>query len=1308
MGWKKITTVGDMKVDSDPTNATDFAGADVLFNHTNGKLWFLKSDSTAMWSLTLDTDLDHITTTNLNLELNTFSDDLGASQNVLIGDGNWKEIEDITFSVGYTNGPPTSVTIYEIGATPDLKILDAGTSAQDVSANPKNLVAVPYPARIGSSHLYDSVQFKIHVEGPGSPGDITETTEHNQFVNQIRYGSTEATSIDATAITDDLENVKLIELTSSHEGLFGFTPTASEYIAIAHPSTGLSDLNASFRYDGFTAGFESSGTVSWTNGSNYEEVYTTYRSTIPNMGAGVLTTNVDYQSTVNHHFLGITTEAVTANIDPEDGADLGSDSGLGTSKTWGSVNVTSGKYLFLAFAGRLTALGNLNFKLKDDNGDYITADVDSEIGTLQYQNEQGSTEAFDIYRLTEANTGNRDFSTADNTIYNHFFQGKTTSSVSSITLNGDGNTVSTNNGTDGSFDEDTNTWGDIDAGTGSHRVFVAYSARHIALTEGATSVEFRINDTSAGFSYGTGNYTNLFGYVESYRKYRCLAAGTGDKSLTTGNTAVKNETRWGKLASVSSANVNALIASDLSDDLERNDWDPADNVGSGEYLCLAYSNAYVTIANNVISDTEQFRIGSGTGSALTAKFTLTNNLTHTNQYGFEDNYHVWVCDAENTGTQDFYTYTSTNIYDLAYVGNLDVALESMVATDIDDLDGETERVNSGDGTVENNFWDTGSSTSGEYATIAYPANITASGKPNSENDFKMRPVGGSDYITAKFVQRSADLTHTNVYKYSHPYEVWQCVVDDTGNNTLDIDSNHSSIVSNWTYIGVSSSNEIGANIVADLEAVNAYAGDTFQNTDKNNLAVSDSQYIWFSYPDRYPDPVATDFRLEGLTAGFTKEGSVYSTINEYGYQENYQLWISDENGTNLIAAPDFNVDNGFSPDPKNHQMHGGLDVATYNQAFLDSLVDVSAIISNDNSQTATNGRACVATASNYTYMAFPARLNIDAAKFRYEKTGGDELQAAFTQVLSDFEYRNQAGFKEDYDLFKSDVQDLPDGKIGWGQSSLELNRYMGLVNTSAAADGVLTEGEVEAITGQNSIGNSASSHVKTWSAVNTSTDQHIVIAVPTHYNELEATIDYDDDSDGNEFTIDSGGLVQTAGFVKQSDLPITNEYGYDKDYDIYISKHPGIGKTTSSVTLTTHSSKQLKAHMYIGYSTATSATGNVFGADSFPNSSSWSEIETTVPISGTTSADKYDTYTLTVDNATDYFWYIYPKRLGEVEFFYISTNLGAAGGMQTVQTIELCNEAGWTEEYYCYRSDNQGTWGGGGEATSFTLQAASS
>ena len=159
MGWKKITTVGDMKVDSDPTNATDFAGADVLFNHTNGKLWFLKSDSTAMWSLTLDTDLDHITTTNLNLELNTFSDDLGASQNVLIGDGNWKEIEDITFSVGYTNGPPTSVTIYEIGATPDLKILDAGTSAQDVSANPKNLVAVPYPARVATSMTLYNLKF---------------------------------------------------------------------------------------------------------------------------------------------------------------------------------------------------------------------------------------------------------------------------------------------------------------------------------------------------------------------------------------------------------------------------------------------------------------------------------------------------------------------------------------------------------------------------------------------------------------------------------------------------------------------------------------------------------------------------------------------------------------------------------------------------------------------------------------------------------------------------------------------------------------------------------------------------------------------------------------------------------------------------------------------------------------------------------------------------------------------------------------------------------------------------------------------
>ena len=73
-----------------------------------------------------------------------------------------------------------------------------------------------------------------------------------------------------------------------------------------------------------------------------------------------------------------------------------------------------------------------------------------------------------------------------------------------------------------------------------------------------------------------------------------------------------------------------------------------------------------------------------------------------------------------------------------------------------------------------------------------------------------------------------------------------------------------------------------------------------------------------------------------------------------------------------------------------------------------------------------------------------------------------------------------------------------------------------------------------------------------------------------------------------------------------------------------------------------------------------------------------------------------------------YIWYIYPKRLGEVEAFYFSTALGAAGGMEAVETISLCNEVGWVEEYYCYRSTNPGVWGDSGAGTSFTLEAASS
>ena len=60
---------------------------------------------------------------------------------------------------------------------------------------------------------------------------------------------------------------------------------------------------------------------------------------------------------------------------------------------------------------------------------------------------------------------------------------------------------------------------------------------------------------------------------------------------------------------------------------------------------------------------------------------------------------------------------------------------------------------------------------------------------------------------------------------------------------------------------------------------------------------------------------------------------------------------------------------------------------------------------------------------------------------------------------------------------------------------------------------------------------------------------------------------------------------------------------------------------------------------------------------------------------------------INVDGGGKYIYYAYPKRLGAVKFF--TNDKLFEGGFKAAQTVQYTNSAGYTEEYYVYRSANE-------------------
>ncbi len=199
------------------------------------------------------------------------------------------------------------------------------------------------------------------------------------------------------------------------------------------------------------------------------------------------------------------------------------------------------------------------------------------------------------------------------------------------------------------------------------------------------------------------------------------------------------------------------------------------------------------------------------------------------------------------------------------------------------------------------------------------------------------------------------------------------------------------------------------------------------------------------------------------------------------------------------------------------------------------------------------------------------------------------------------------------------------------------------------------EAEIEALTPV--VSNDTTKSV----ALTPGASDYLVFAFPTSYAALGVGTDYE--TDGNKGTGFLYGGITCAFTLDSSTLSITNSAGFTENYDVYVSSLTNLG----SKTLTTQSSTTALNYVYYGEHTQ-SGTLTEAQAEGLANSS--------------ITNDNTQVWSSVTAGASEYIWFVFPKRLGTVTFFVG----GFEGGFEDPQTLSITNANGWTEDYYAYRS----------------------
>jgi len=440
-----------------------------------------------------------------------------------------------------------------------------------------------------------------------------------------------------------------------------------------------------------------------------------------------------------------------------------------------------------------------------------------------------------------------------------------------------------------------------------------------------------------------------------------------------------------------------------------------------------------------------------------------------------------------------------------------------------------------------------------------------------------------------------------------------------------------------------------------------------------NVNPGAGEYAILAFPDSWGTIASPRFRYKRtadndyMTAEFTLQ-DLNPHTNPKGYKENYNVYKSKV--SNLTAGTIYTVNSTTVYNQIKYGTAPSANIGTglFKPGFITNLAgaDVDTDTTQDPDDSGWNfNPGKTAGSKHYVFIAVPSTFSLSATGFAYQ-SGSCEMIIAMTEISSNMSWTNPCGYTENYDIWRSDIsgEHLTDSnsscQLGIGNTLT--NKICYGASTKASS---YTSADVIALPSYTV----TNSELTTYS-INPGASDYVVIAFPTRLGHASSSLDYENDG-ANAFKFDSIGCG-----MNEETVSVTNDYGYTENYYVYISNITNMPGT--SLVVGSNSSGVIN-EIFFG-----SDTGNpineaqIEDMDTKCTATGWTAGRLTTP-----SNTRGRTITFGPAGAGEYVWYCYPKRLGTVTV----TIDGIPGGFQSPITLSITNDSGWTEDYYCYRSD---------------------
>lgn len=318
--------------------------------------------------------------TTFTFSCSGFSD--GETTTQLIGVGDWKAAEAITFTATYNNGPPTTADIQKSingAAYATINTMDGPAYTSGINTD-----AVAYPA--GKDQY-----LRFRLESDDGTDSDTDYDSAIYFRNYVYWGES---STGASFSEADVEALSGSSITNSYNSSRTINAGVGEYLVLAYPSSYTSIHASGFRFNGVTCPFNSAETVSITNSAGFTENYKVFASVNTNLGNSTLQVYTSAQL-IDPLYYGVTTKTDTyleSDVEGLANSTISNDN----TQTWDSVNADTGEYLLFAFPVRL---GVPTFYVGGFEGGFESPE------TVSVTNVNGYAEDYYVWRSTNSGLG---------------------------------------------------------------------------------------------------------------------------------------------------------------------------------------------------------------------------------------------------------------------------------------------------------------------------------------------------------------------------------------------------------------------------------------------------------------------------------------------------------------------------------------------------------------------------------------------------------------------------------------------------------------------------------------------------------------------------------------------------------------------------------------------------------------------------------------------------------------------------------------------------------------------------------------